>query len=148
MPRTRLALNRLNHIPILFLIALAIFVQIPRCGNAQEVVRPNVVVIVADDLGYGDLGFQGGTDIPTPHLNSLATTGTRCTNAYVSCPVCSPTRAGLLTGRYQQRFGHEFNPGPQQNAVGRETFGLPSTEVTLANQLKAVGYKTGLVGNR
>ena len=73
--------------------------------------RPNIVVLVADDLGYADLGFQGGKDIPTPHLDALAAAGVRCTNGYVSGPYCSPTRAGLLTGRYQQRFGHEFNPG-------------------------------------
>ena len=113
---------------------------------AEEPKRPNILVMVADDLGYGDLGFQGGTDIPTPHLDSLARTGTRCTSGYVSCPVCSPTRAGLLTGRYQQRFGHEFNPGQQQEAAIREAFGLPTTEITIANQLKQTGYKTGLVG--
>src|SRR5687768_17567208 len=68
--------------------------------------RPNIVLIVADDLGYADLGCQGGTEIPTPNIDSLARDGVRFTNGYVSCPVCSPTRAGLLTGRYQQRFGH------------------------------------------
>src|SRR5262245_45895085 len=88
--------------------------------------RPNVLIIVADDLGYADLGFQGSADIPTPHLDSLAAGGARCTNGYVSGPYCSPTRAGLLTGRYQQRFGHEFNPG-------RKEAGLPLSERTLAN---------------
>src|SRR5262245_3644754 len=73
--------------------------------------QPNILIIVADDLGYGDVGFQGGKQIPTPHLDSLAAGGVQFTNGYVSCPVCSPTRAGLSTGRYQQRFGHEFNPG-------------------------------------
>src|SRR3954469_15899106 len=63
--------------------------------------QPNVVVILADDLGYADVGFQGCKDIPTPHLDALAKAGVICTNGYVTCPVCSPTRAGLLTGRYQ-----------------------------------------------
>ena len=76
--------------------------------------KPNIVIILADDLGHGDLGFQGCRDIPTPRIDSLAASGVRCTNGYVSGPYCSPTRAGLLTGRYQQRFGHEFNPGPAQ----------------------------------
>lgn len=76
--------------------------------SADAPKRPNILIIVADDLGYADLGFQGGTDIPTPHIDSLAAGGIRFTNGYVSGPYCSPTRAGLLTGRYQQRFGHEF----------------------------------------
>lgn len=103
---------------------------------------PNILLILVDDLGYADLGVQGCQDISTPHLDSLAWNGVRFTNGYVSCPVCSPTRAGLLTGRYQQRFGHELNPpnppGPQ--------FGLPLTEVTLAERLSALGYTTGVIG--
>ena len=72
--------------------------------------KPNLLVIMADDLGYADLGFQGCTDIPTPHLDALAKSGVRCTNGYVSGTWCSPTRAGLLTGRYQQRWAHERSP--------------------------------------
>ncbi len=106
--------------------------------------RPNVVVIVADDLGYADLGVQGCRDVPTPHIDSLARWGIRCTNGYVSGPVCSPTRAGLMTGRYQQRFGHEFNTGPVQQAG--EEVGLPLGERTMAEYLKAAGYATGCVG--
>jgi arylsulfatase A-like enzyme len=106
--------------------------------------RPNILVIVADDLGYADLGCQGCKDIATPNIDSLARNGVRCTNGYVSCPVCSPTRAGIMTGRYQQRFGHEFNPGPPAQASVE--FGLPLTEVTLANRLKEAGYATGMVG--
>ena len=81
--------------------------------------RPNVIVIIADDVGYADFGFHGCKDIPTPHLDALAKGGVRCTDAYVSCPVCSPTRAGILTGRYQQRYGHEYNP-----SLGKDV-GLP-----------------------
>jgi arylsulfatase A-like enzyme len=76
---------------------------------ARATARPNIVVTVADDLGYADLGIQGCQDIPTPNIAGQE--WCRCTSGYVSCPVCSPTRAGLMTGRYQQRFGHEFNPG-------------------------------------
>lgn len=104
--------------------------------------KPNIVVIVADDLGYSDLGVQGGKDVVTPNIDALAKAGTRFTNAYASCPVCSPTRAGLMTGKYQQRFGHEQNPLPSADTV----FGLPTTEKTLADHLKAAGYHTGGLG--
>ena len=106
--------------------------------------RPNIVVIVADDMGYAEMGCQGNTDVPTPHIDSLARNGVRFTSGYVSCPVCAPTRAGLMTGRYQQRFGFETNPGPQDSADDR--FGLPRSEATLAERLKAAGYVTGMVG--
>jgi arylsulfatase len=106
--------------------------------------KPNILLFVADDLGYGDLGCHGGKQIPTPHIDSLAAHGVRCTSGYVTCPVCSPTRAGLLTGRYQQRFGHEFNPGPPTAAP--VNFGLPLSEKTLADRLKSLGYTTGMVG--
>jgi arylsulfatase A-like enzyme len=105
--------------------------------------KPNVIVIVGDDLGYADLGCQGATDLKTPNIDALARNGVRFTDGYVSCPVCSPTRAGLLTGRYQQRFGHEFNPGP---AAETPEFGLPLSQRTLADQMKAAGYTTGMVG--
>jgi arylsulfatase A-like enzyme len=106
--------------------------------------KPNVIVIVADDLGWADLGVQGCKDIPTPNIDSIARNGARCTTGYVTCPVCSPTRAGLMTGRYQQRFGHEFNPGPAAEASPE--FGLPLDQTTLANRLKTRGYVTGIVG--
>jgi len=105
---------------------------------AAEATKPNILLIVGDDMGYADVGFHGCRDIPTPHLDALAASGVRFTNGYVSGPYCSPTRAGLMTGRYQTRFGHEFNPSGNQ--------GLPVAETTLANRLKAAGYVTGLVG--
>jgi arylsulfatase A-like enzyme len=107
---------------------------------AEPTKRPNVIVIVGDDMGYADVGFHGCKDIPTPHLDALAKSGVQFTNGYVSGPYCSPTRAGLLTGRYQTRFGHEFNPG------GGGKQGLPLTEGTLADRMKAAGYRTALVG--
>lgn len=106
--------------------------------SAADTARPNILFIVADDLGYADLGFQGCKDIPTPNVDSLAASGIRFTNGYVSGPYCSPTRAGLMTGRYQERFGHEFNPGGGN--------GLPVSETTIADRLKAAGYVTGIVG--
>ncbi len=106
--------------------------------------KPNILLIVADDLGYAELGVQGGKDIPTPNIDSLAKNGVRFTSGYVSCPVCSPTRAGLMTGRYQQRFGHEFNPGPVGQT--KALFGLPVSEVTLPERLKQLGYVTGMFG--
>jgi len=100
--------------------------------------RPNIIVIVSDDMGYADLGCYGGKQIPTPHIDSIAAKGVRCTSGYVSCPVCSPTRAGIITGRYQQRFGYYTN--------AESRIGLPLTEKTLADVLKASGYVTGIVG--
>lgn len=114
----------------------------PSAGSGSS--RPNIVLIVADDLGSGELGVQGSKDVPTPNIDSIAQNGVRFTDGYVSCPVCSPTRAGMLTGRYQQRFGHEFNPGPPNAAS--PSFGLPLTEKTIADRLKALGYATGMVG--
>ena len=104
--------------------------------------KPNILLIVADDLGYGDIGVHGGKAVPTPNIDKLARSGIRCTSGYVSAPYCSPSRAGLLTGRYQTRFGHEFNPhvGPEGK------LGLPLDQRTLANLLRSAGYATGLVG--
>ncbi|MFO0847567.1 MAG: sulfatase [Gemmataceae bacterium] len=121
----------------------ASFLLVLTCGGltaGEPARKPNVVVIVGDDIGYADLGAHGCKDIPTPHIDVLARSGVRFTSGYVSGPYCSPTRAGLLTGRYQTRFGHEFNPagGPNQ--------GLPLTETTMADRLKGAGYRTALIG--
>ena len=113
-------------------------VVVLQIGTGQT--RPNILLIVSDDLGYGDLGVYGSRDIPTPNIDRLANSGIRFTNAYVSGPYCSPTRAGLMTGRYPQRFGHEFNPD------GSPEYGLPLTETTMADRLKAAGYRTALFG--
>ena len=104
---------------------------------------PNIVVIVSDDMGYADIGVHGSKDIPTPNIDALAKGGIRFTDAYVSGPYCSPTRAGLLTGRYPQRFGHEFNP---DQLSSHSEPGLPLGETTMADRLRAAGYKTALVG--
>ena len=121
---------------VLPLIA-GVFLGSPLIRGA-ETKRPNILFIVGDDMGYADVGFQNCKDIPTPNLDALAKSGVQFSNGYVSGPYCSPTRAGLLTGRYQQRFGHEFNPSGDD--------GLPLSETTIAKRLKAAGYVTGLVG--
>lgn len=109
---------------------------------AAAAARPNVLVIVADDLGYADVGFQGGAEVRTPNLDALAASGIRCTNGYVTAPYCSPSRAGFLTGRYQTHFGHEFNPHFGEEA----RLGLPLEERTIADHLRGAGYATALVG--
>jgi arylsulfatase A-like enzyme len=112
--------------------------------SAAEPARPNIVFIVADDLGYGELGSYGGREIPTPHLDAFAAAGVRFTQGYVTASFCAPSRAALLTGRYQTRFGYEGNPTGALNADPR--IGLPAAERTVASRLREVGYATGLVG--
>ncbi|MBJ07162.1 MAG: N-acetylgalactosamine-4-sulfatase [Verrucomicrobiaceae bacterium] len=106
--------------------------------------QPNVVVLFADDLGYGELSCQGNPEIPTPHIDSIADNGARFTAGYVTAPNCSPSRAGLLTGRIPTRFGYEFNPTGARNEEA--VFGLPPKEVTIAEALHDAGYTTALIG--
>ena len=102
--------------------------------------RPNVVFILADDMGYGDLGSYGVTDISTPNLDRLAREGVRLTNSYSAGPVCTPTRVAFLTGRYQQRVGLEWA------SVGIGDAGLATSEISVARMLKNNGYATALFG--
>lgn len=110
--------------------------------------RPDIVLILSDDAGYGDFGFTGSLQIRTPAIDSIAQAGVRCTRFYVAGSVCSPSRAALLTGRYQNRFGHEDNLalGELQPGDVRADIGLPLEESTLADLLGRAGYRTGLVG--
>ena len=107
--------------------------------------KPNVVMIFADDLGYCDTELYGCDRIPTPNINAIAREGTLFSDGYVTAPICSPSRAGLLTGCYQQRFGHEFNTGPVKRDWDQQ-LGLPLSETTLADAMKQAGYVTGMVG--
>jgi len=106
--------------------------------------KPNIVLLVADDLGYGETACQGNPQIPTPHIDALARNGVRMTSGYVTASYCSSSRAGFITGRYQTRFGHEFNPTGKYNLS--PLAGLPLSQKTIADRLKAAGYATGLVG--
>jgi arylsulfatase A-like enzyme len=108
---------------------------------------PNILLIVSDDAGWADFGFHGAADGFTPRLDQLASQGVVCEQAYVSASVCCPSRAGLMTGRYQQRFGHEFNgPGQPEPGFERADMGLAREERTLASMLRARGYTTAAMG--
>ena len=109
---------------------------------------PNILLILADDMGYGDMGCMGSKKIKTPYLDRLAESGVLCTQAYVASAVCSPSRAGLLTGRDPRRFGYEgnLNSSPGRYPSRTDLLGLPIQEHTLADHLKALGYSTGLIG--
>ncbi len=104
---------------------------------------PNLVIILTDDQGYADVGFNGCTDIPTPHIDSIASSGVRFTNGYVSFPVCGPSRAGLLTGRYQDRFGFTTNPTIDPT---NPDAGIPHEEENIAEVLNKAGYKSAIIG--
>jgi arylsulfatase A-like enzyme len=117
-------------------LVLVAFLWSQRAGFAAP---PNLVVFYADDLGWGELGCQGNKDIPTPNIDAIARQGVRFTNGYVAATYCSPSRAGLLTGRYPTRFGHEFN------SVANAT-GLRLDQTTLADRLKSLGYTSASVG--
>lgn len=123
----------------IFLAVLAVFTLCAFANPVTALERPNILLILADDLGYGDLGFQGSTDIQSPHIDQLAENGIRFTDAYTTASVCSPSRAGLMTGRYQQRFGHEANSPSFPN-------GMDVAETTMAQRLKSLGYRTGVIG--
>ena len=125
------------------LLAAFLLAFTPACFAADAAPsKPNILILLADDLGYADLGVQGVKDVPTPHIDSIAKNGVRFTNGYISAPACSPSRAGLLTGRYQTRFGHEFN----HPLADRAPVGLPVEERTAADWFKAAGYNTAHIG--
>ena len=118
-------------VEIVLVVALA--------GSVLAARKPNVIVILADDLGYADLGCQGSQDVKTPHIDSLAENGVRCTAGYVTAPQCGPSRAGLLTGRYQNRFGFESNEFAYDP-------GIPRSETLISTRMKELGYATGYMG--
>jgi len=115
------------------------------CSAAREKLPveagpPNIVLILVDDAGWADFGFQGESDLSTPNIDRLAAEGVVCRDAHVTATVCGPSRAGLLTGRYQQRFGYESDSPPAGE-------GMEISEKTLADRLKEQGYRTGAFGN-
>ena len=113
------------------------------CQPAQRKDAPNILLIVADDLGYNDLSYNGATEIKTPNIDRLARQGVVFANGYAAHSVCSPSRAGLMTGRHPARFGMETNLA---YAPADQLHGLPLEETTLAARLKQAGYRTGMVG--
>ena len=127
----------MHMIPCLLLAS--IFTAVP-----PEAAPPNIVLIISDDAGYADFGFTGCEDFATPNIDRLASEGVICSSGYVSASVCSPSRAGLMTGRYQQRFGHEMNLNAGAPLYDIE--GLPLEERTFADHLRERGYRTGALG--
>ncbi len=134
---------KLKLIIYLYLVMLLL-----SCKEQKSIVNlqkksPNIILIVTDDLGYQDVGFNGSTDIQTPYLDEIANNGVKFTNAYVTYAVCGPSRAGLITGRYQDRFGFSRNPlfTPKDSLSG-----LPLSEQTMAEALKIADYKTMAIG--
>ena len=117
-------------------------------GLSKAAEKPNILIILADDMGYGDLGCMGSELLKTPNLDALAASGVLCSQAYVASPVCSPSRAGLMTGRDPRRFGYQsnLNMGPDRYHTRPDLLGIPPGEHTLGNHLQAAGYATCLIG--
>lgn len=126
----------INYLLILTLLASCA----PKTKPVAEVkAKPNIIIILIDDAGYADFGFMGSKDLLTPEIDKLAASGTVFTDAHVTASVCSPSRAGIMSGRYQQKFGFECN------GVG-DSSGIALNEVTMASALKENGYKTVAIG--
>ena len=132
----------MSHCCFLIALATALSVDGPAEGAAtsQGEAQPNVIIIFADDMGYGDLGWYGHPTIRTPQLDRMARQGMKFTQCYVSASVCTPSRAALLTGRYPIRSGLS------RVLIPSSTGGNPADEVTLAEALKRMGYATACVG--
>ncbi len=132
-------------------ILLATVIIITSSCNQQnktaETKKPNVIIILSDDAGYADFGAYGGKEIPTPNIDSLIASGVKFTNAYVSASVCAPSRAGLLTGRYQQRFGFENNmSGKPAAGFTKEDMGMDPAENAFGDEMRGNGYRTLAIG--
>jgi arylsulfatase A-like enzyme len=148
LPIYLVALYYVSSTSIMKKIVLTLLMAMPFLGFSQK--QPNIILLFADDAGYADFGFQGSKEIKTPNLDKLAKQSMRCKQAYVSDPTCGPSRAGLLTGKYQQRFGFEENnvPGYMSavSAANGIEMGLPVEEKTVADYLKTLGYKSAIFG--
>jgi len=124
------------------IVSTVILFSSPLVQAAQEN-KPNLIIVLTDDQGYQDVGFNGSTDIKTPNIDRIAHEGVRATNGYVTFSVCGPSRAGLLTGRHQERFGFNFNPTIDPTVPEN---GIPTTEKNIAEVLKPAGYTSAIVG--
>lgn len=140
--------TKLTLLKLCFLFLVSAFSSelIAASAMHNKASKPNLVIILADDLGYGDVGFTGSKQIKTPHLDALAQSGVTFEQGYVSAPVCGPSRAGLMTGRNQVDFGFDNNLVKRSPQYHKDHFGLPLTEITIAQRLQALGYTTGLMG--
>ena len=126
-----------------FVVASLVAVGMPAQARDDAAQRPNVVLIITDDQGYADVGFNGSKDIATPGIDRIAKEGIRFTRGYVTFPVCGPSRAGLLTGRHQSRFGYDRNPNADpEDPRG----GIPRSEEIMSEMLKRGGYATMAIG--
>lgn len=117
-----------------------------RAEKGKESQPPNLVVLLADDLGYGDLGCTGSLQIPTPNIDNLAKQGVFCSRAYVSAPMCAPSRMALLTGRFPKRYGITTNPNSKIDYLPESHYGLPQTEKCLPQYLAEFGYNSAVIG--
>ncbi len=128
---------------------MSLLLLLPLTAMSQSP-KPNIIVIVSDDAGYMDFGCYGNKTVKTPNIDKLAASGVKFTSGYVSASVCGPSRAGLMTGRYQQRFGYEVNNVPQamDPTVGLqgEDMGLPLSQMTMGDYMKIAGYKSMAIG--
>lgn len=135
-----------KNIKYKFLVVSFLLMFCEKNTNAQSHQKPNFVIILADDLGYGDLGYTGSTQIKTPNIDGLAESGVVFSQGYVSAPVCGPSRAGLMTGRNQVNFGFDNNPIVNLPQFDENFVGLPTSEKTMPDRLADLGYINGLVG--
>ncbi len=134
-------MNNKYFIPIAVVIMLTLMVS--GCTTPESELQPNVVIILTDDLGYGDISCYAPTEYETPHIDNLAAQGVRCTDFYVPTPYCAPSRATLLTGRFPLRHGLIRNPTPD---AGINDVGLADREITLGEVFQEAGYTTSLIG--
>ncbi len=126
---------------------LALFLGMTLQLSLASAEQPNVIIILSDDAGYSDFGVTGGSFVPTPHIDRLAANGIFCTQGYVTASTCTPSRMGLMSGRYQQRFGAECNvPTVPTPGYTKEDLGLDTNERTLGDAMKDQGYRTMAIG--
>jgi arylsulfatase A-like enzyme len=130
------------------ILALIIIIFYQNIITGQE--KPNIIFLFSDDAGYADFGFQGSTEMKTPNLDKLAKSGVLFSQGYVTDATCGPSRAGLITGKYQQRFGYEEINVPgymsENSKFLEDDMGLPTDQVTIADYLKKIGYTTAMYG--
>ncbi|MCW2120316.1 sulfatase-like hydrolase/transferase [Flavobacterium sp. 7A] len=133
-----------SHFLVASLFACSAVFTVNMYAQKQSNQKPNIIVVLTDDQGWADVGFNGATDIPTPNLDRIAKEGVIFSNGYVSHPYCSPSRAGLITGRYQARFGHDCNIA--EDGLNNPTVGTPLSEKMIPEALKEQGYRTSAIG--